>query len=362
MIMYKKNQSIYIALFLAVFLCFSCDSKDDDRVSNDAIIYLTVMDENDSPVIEVPGDGETLLKLQAKIPVNADAKYRKVTFRTSNGQFLSSTTNTMYEKTVDANGIAEVFLKVPLNHDPLFLSAEIGADANKYISEQHITLLNVGEIINLDILDNNGNPISSEIRADGNTILTVKATVNFNSNAIGSIKFITSAGNFLGINNANSTVAINGNVATIQLKVPKTVGGVYLRAEALTNSNIFKNGTLPLTRAFADNIILEPSRLSIDSSDDLVIINTYLTRNIGYVSIGSTAQYKAFQLDNNNNEVEVGRFTGLAEAFTNDSSLISSVKFVPDTGDINFTEPIIIRVSARNDNDQEIQRSFILNN
>ncbi|BFM45276.1 hypothetical protein CFS9_39170 [Flavobacterium sp. CFS9] len=359
---YIKKHPIYIALCFAVLVCFSCDSKDDDKASNDAIIHLTVMNQNDSSIAEIPGDGETLLKLQARIPADADDKYRKVTFRASNGQFFSSTNSVVYEKTVNADGMAEAYLKVPLAHGPLFLSAEIGKDSDRYVSEQQITLLNVGEIIDLKILDHNGNPIGNEVKADGNTILTIKATVNYNSNAIGSIKFITSGGSFLGINNANSTVAINDKIATIQLKVPKTVGNIYIRGEAATNANIFKNGTLQLTRAFADNIILEPNRLSIDSSDDLVSINTYLTRNIGYVSTGSTAQYKAFQLDSNNNQVEIGRFTGLASAYTDDNGQITSVKFVPDTGDINFTEPIIIKVTTRNDSNQEIYRSFILNN
>lgn len=357
-----KIYPIYIVLFVAIIMCFSCDDKDNDIISNDAIINLTILDENDSQVSEVPGDGETILKLQAKIPANADDKYRKVTFRTSKGQFLSSTTNGIYEKTVNAEGIAEAYIKVPLDHGPLFFSAEIGSATDKYISEKRITLVNVGQIINLEILDYNANPIIGEIKADGNTILTVKATVNFNADAIGFVKFITSGGSFLGINNTNNTVAINNNVAIIQFKVPKSVGVVYLRAEAVTNSNIFKDSSLPLTRAYADNIILEPSTLSIDSPDDLVTINTYLTRNIGNVSTGTAAQYMAFQLDSNNNEVAVGRFTGLTGAYTNENSQITSVKFVPDTGNIDFAEPIIIKVTTRNDNNQEVLQSFTLNN
>ncbi|MFH6991854.1 hypothetical protein [Flavobacterium sp. FlaQc-48] len=357
----RNNSSFCVVLFLGLIMCFSCDDKDNATISHDEIINLTVLDKNNLQVSEIAGDGETLIKLQAKIPSKADPKYKKITFKASKGQFLSSTSNTTYEKAVDANGMAEVYLKLPLEHGPLFLSAEIGTDSDKYIAEKRITLLNVGQIINLEILDQNTNPITADIKADGTTIVTVKATVNFNSDAIGSIRFITSAGTFSGISIDNNIVAINNNVATIQLKLPKSIGVIYLRAEAATNSNIFKNVNLSLTRAFADNIILEPSVLSIDSKDDLVTINTYLTRNIGSVSIGTTAQYKAFQLDTNNNEVEVGRFSGLLEGYTNDNSQISSVKFVPDTGDIDFAKPIIIKVSTRNDNNQEILRSFILN-
>lgn len=360
MIIYKQFRLGHFVsgLFLAVMLCSSCD-EDNTKVPNDAIIVLEVFDENNMRVTELAGDGQTLLKLQAKIPRDADDKYRKVIFRTSKGQFMSTTSQGTYEKNVNADGLAEVYLKVPLDHGALFLSAEIGSDSDKYFSEKNITLTDVGQIIYLEIQDQNGNPVSSEIKADGNTILTVKATVKFNGDTIKSIKFLASDGKFLTLNGDSNIVTTNNNVATIQYKVPKKAGEIYLRVEASDNANIYQNSNVLLARAFADHIILEPSTLSIDSPDDLVTVNTLLKRDNGYVSIGTPAHYQAFQSNSNGNEIIVGRFTGLAEANTNENDQIT-VKFIPDTGNIDFEQPIMIKVTTRNDNNVELSQSFIL--
>lgn len=363
MIVYKQFRWGFSLLLLLIgaVICNSCD-EDDPQVLNDKIILLEVIDEAGQPLTELLGDGQTLLKLKAKIPNDSDNKYRKVTFKASKGQFMATSTTGEYQKVVNADGIAEVYLKVPLDHGPLFLSAEIGSDSDKYFSEKQVTLIDVGQVITLQILDSSGNPVSGGIRADGNTMLTLKATVNFNTDAITSIKFTASAGSFSSIGVQNNTVATSGNVATIQFKVPKTAGDVYFKAEVPTNANVSQSSTLTLGRAYADQLFLEPSTLLIDSPDDQVTVSTHLVRDIGYVSTGTSAGYAAFQTDGSGNEIVVGRFIGLAEAKTDEHGQITSVKFVPDTGDIDFGREITIRVTTRNDSNQEIFKSFILNN
>ncbi|KQX00775.1 hypothetical protein [Flavobacterium sp. Root420] len=359
---YKQFSTGYfvVILFLASMFCISCD-EEHTKISNDSIIVLDVFDQNNKQISELAGDGETLLKLQARIAPEADDKYRKVIFKISKGQFMSTASGTQFEKIVDNNGIAEVYVKVPLDSGPLYLSAEIGSDSDKYISEKQIKLIDPGQIIKLEILDQNSTPISGEIKADATTILTLKATVDLNADAIGSIKFSASGGTFLGVNNESNTVVIKNKVAIIQYKVSKSVGELYLQASASTKSNIFLNKTMLLSRAFADHLILEPNTLSIDSADDQVQVKTYLTRDIGKVSTGTAVYYKAFQADANGIEFEVGRFTGLAEATTNDNGQITSVSFVSDTGDVDFNKSIIIRVSTKNDKNEMISQSVTLN-
>jgi hypothetical protein len=362
----KMYTKIRITCF--AFLCLTslvssgCDDKEEDKISNDAIISLFVMDQNDLPLTEVAGDGQTLIKLRAVIPRNAADKFRKVTFRASKGQFVASTNNTTYEKKVNADGIVEVFLKIPLDHGKLSLSAEIGADSQKYFSERDVMMIDVGQVITIEALDVIANPLSGAIRADGNTVLTIKATVNFNPDAIGFIKFQNSAGNFLGIGNESNVVTVSQGLAIIQYKVPRNVGQVYIRAESSTNSSLGQNLTLTLSRANPDAIVLEPSALSVDSADDQVSINTFLTRDIGHVSIGSTVEYVAKQMSDNNIEVVVGRFIGLASAYSDDTGQITSVKFLSDTGDVDFDKPIAITVSTFDDGNHPVVASFLLNN
>jgi len=346
---------------ISVVLLGACENNNDDRVPNEGIISLSIMNSDGKEVSEIAGDGEAVIRLLAKIPKNADDTFRKITFKASKGQFLASTSG-VYEKTSNYEGIAEAYLKVPLDHGPLFLSAEIGTDSKKYFDEKQLTLLDVGEIIQLEILDKNSNPVTGTVRADGEIVLTLRATVSHNSDAINAIKFSKSDGSFLGLGGDSNIIQITNKVAVIQFKVSKNVGSVYLKAEASSNSNILSSGSVELTRAYADDIIVEPDVLKIDEENSTVIIKTYLVRDTGYVSTGTSAQFDAYQLDKDNIHVPVGRFTGLPGAITNENGVIDGVSFRGDTGNIDFARPIFIKISSRDDDNIKIENIFTLNN
>ena len=350
-------------LYLIICLFFSaCTGIVNEDVELEDVISFAVLDQNDNPIEEVIGDGQTIIKLRAIIPSDADISFRKVTFKKSDGQFTGIAGDTG-EITANADGIAEVSLDVPLDDGILFLSAEVTDTKEVFKVEKQINLISVNQVIDLAVLDAQGQPITGTVRADGTTLLTLRATVNFNQENFNQIKFEKSEGTFVGVNANNGLELTNdNNQATITFKVPETIGRIFFRASAVSNTEILKDTFIDLERANADGIIIEPSTLTINPNQPIQI-TTYLTRTVGNVSIGTPAEFKAFQLNSSNEEIEVGRFTGEQNANTsNASGIISSVSFLADTNDfIDTAAPVFIRVSTETDTGTIISETITLN-
>lgn len=353
----------FIIYFRAIFLIglfgfayTSCQS--DDPVPNDEIINLKVFNESNEEISQAVGDGEGIITLEVTIPDNAGDSYKTVTFKKSAGQFIGSADATIV-KPIDNDGKARVDLKLPLGNEPLLLSAEIGSSTTKlFIDEEVISLISIDQIIKLSALDAQGQAISGTIRADGSTILLLKATVLNNTTAFNQIVFNASNGVFQSNNSLQVTKGTNSeHEVIVSYKVPKDVGPLFFSAAVGANSQYYDELNLTLERAHADALIIEPSLVSMDAVQGNSL-KVYLTRNVGYVSTGTPATFQAFQ-SIDGAEVNVGRFTGLATAATNVNGEIT-ITFYADTNDITEEIPVTIRVTTQTDTGIEIVKEINL--
>lgn len=344
----------YIGLFA------SCEDNTDALIPNNEIIELIILDpSSETELSETMGDGETSIMLRVQIPPNAAEKYKSVKFTASDGRFINDSNE--YSKRSNFEGITISFLTVPLKSGPLYLSAQIGENTEIFYDEKIINLVDIGNVLEFEILDNSFKHIPSNMKADGTTILSLKVRANHFVDNLGSIEFWVSDGEFIG--SGSSSIAFNtNNEAIIKYKVPQSTGEIYFTAKSSENPNIQENAGIKLERAYADHILLEPSSLFVTETDNTINIVTYLLRDEGLVSVGTRVEFQAFQIDSNNKEKTVGRFTGLTEAVTDEKGRISSVNFLADTGDIDFDETIFIMAYTPNDMGDVIEKILVINN
>ena len=358
----KTIKNITHLVLLALFIV-SCEGIEKEVINPDDIILLTILDEDGNEISQnIIGDGHTLITLKAEIPYNADIGFRSITFNKSGGEFvgIDGSTNVVV---VDSKGIATTVLKVPLDSSNLFLSAEVKNEDQIFRDEKMLDLIDVGQVLDFQLLNEQSEPITQPVRADRNTILVLKVKVNYNQETLKKIKFKKSIGSLLSVvgdeDEAIKTID-EDSIAIINYRVPNTVEKVFFSAEVDAYESIFKELDIDLERAYADRIIIEPQLIVMDSTSQNTI-TTYLQRNIGVVSQETSAQFDAFQLDSNNQEKPVGRFTGLANAKTNENGVINNVIFKTDTGNINFDKPILIRVATLNDTGDVINETVMIN-
>jgi hypothetical protein len=107
--------------YIIILLCAtSCAYPSTDEISDDDILKLSVISTNKS----LPADGSSIIELNAIIPSNADDSKRTVTFSTSDGVFVSTSTKTDQQK-ADITGKAISQLKSTLTPAIIFISAEL---------------------------------------------------------------------------------------------------------------------------------------------------------------------------------------------------------------------------------------------
>lgn len=350
-------------LGLLTYTCLftSCHDNTDSLIPpNNEIIELIILDpSSETELSETMGDGETNIMLKVQIPHNAADKYKSVKFTASEGKFSNDSGE--YIKRTNSEGIAISYLTVPLKSGPLYLSAQIGENTDIFYDEKIIDLVDIGNVLEFEILDNSFQPIPSNMKADGTTILSLKVMANHFVDNLGSIEFWVSDGEIIG--SGSSSIAFNSNnEAIIKYKVPQSTGEIYFTAKSSENPNIQENAGIKLERAYADHILLEPNSLFVTETDNTINIITYLLRDEGLVSVGTRVGFQAFQIDSNNQEKTVGRFTGLTEAVTDEKGIISSVNFLADTGDIDFDNPIFIKAITTNDTGEIIEKFLAINN
>ncbi|WP_132065859.1 hypothetical protein [Aquimarina spinulae] len=349
----KLFTKINIFLFYC-FLFLSCNGIDSETFSPDEIIKLEVLDFDETQTIdEALGDGETIIKLKAKIPSNS--AFKTVKFESTGGTF--TLTGTMsHEKTVDSEGYSQVNLRLPLDNQLVSLTAYINNDNETFSSTKSIDLIGVDEVVTLSLLNNMANTITDPIRADGVTIVKLKATINHNRNVFNQVTFTTSMGDLQGTSPVNTD---EQNNAYIDVIVPKSVQKLYFSARVGSSNNYFDNKELILVPSHPDFILIEPSMVSmpLNSSNP---IDIFLKKNIGFVSLNSTISIRSYQISDDNSEVEVGRFTGLSNASSDSNGLIKVV-FKTDTNDINDSKSIFIEVISTNDFGEPINSTIEIN-
>jgi hypothetical protein len=349
----------YFIAFLCIVSLISCNGIDQEIVPEEDIIELKVLNFLGDTEISEPliGDGETIITLRAIIP--AESAQRTITFKASNGATFVGIGENESTDLTNSEGIAETNLKLPLSGNPVYLSAEVTEGENTYISEKIIELIHVNNLISFELFDSEGNALPDIIRADGNFLINLKATVHFNQNEFNLVTFENSNGEFQNLSNENAQVNIDeNNIASIDLKVPKVAERLYLKAKIGSNSIYFKEENIDLSKAFPDNIFIEPEKILMQENDSNSL-DIFLTRENGYVSQDVEAIPFAFQIINGQ-EQEVGRFTGLENSATDLEGKIN-VTFKTDTGNFDNTLPIHIRVSARNDNNETLLTEVMIN-
>ncbi|GAA0722216.1 hypothetical protein GCM10009430_24400 [Aquimarina litoralis] len=325
----------------------SCDDTDEETINPSDIIELQILDTDGSNLPDsIISDGETIVVLQAQIPANADEGFRTVTFKKTGGEFIGIDADSGV-RTVDSDGIAKIELKVPLNEEILFLSAEIGSDANIFKREVTLNLVPITDIITLRLLNTEGDLVNTGVKADGYSSIFLEASIDERLSSIEQVQFTSSGGVFQGISAEEAIKTLDDtNRVVIELVVPIHVNQLFFKAQVKDQNTFFDEQQIQLERAYADQIIIEPNNvlMALNAENE---ISVFLRRNLGSVSAGASVDFEAFQVLDGE-EKPVGRFTGLSEAISDANGKLKAV-FKTDTGDIDETEPIIIRVSTLND-------------
>ena len=336
-----------VLILLCLLALYSCNGIDQETINQDDIIRIIILDANGIEISDAIGDGETIITLEAKIPSNADDDFQTVTFASSAGEFVG-VGNTSSQVNVNEEGIARAFLKLPLDDGELFLSAQVGANSNLFKAESSITLMSVNEVIKLRFLDLSGAELNEIPRGDGTTIIQLEGSILVNQDQLSSIKFTSSTGTFQVTNQTEQQKNTdNEGKAIVNFIIPQSEGPVFFTATTISTPSYVDENNLVFERAYPDNLFVEPSSITMNTTDPNGIM-VFLSRNTGHVSVGTSVNFEAFQILSGA-ETPVGRFTGLANAVTNSQEQIT-VNFYADTGDIDLSLPVKIRVSAINDN------------
>ncbi|QMU30518.1 hypothetical protein [Adhaeribacter radiodurans] len=298
---------------------------------------------------KLKADGLTKVKLIASVPKQSGEANRTVEFNTSAGTFDVAGENKknkeIYATLVnenDATFTATTFLTLDTTPGNYIISANIKNQAS-YKVEQILNVLplSVNDILNISFEPN------ATIRADGLTTFKVISTLT--NTPAKSVIITTSAGEIQDSETPNSKtleVSQEGR-AEANIQVGTEVKN-YLITAKLPNSSTSLTKTIALERAYPDNMIIEPASTIIDPSGNAVSIDIYLKRERGKVSEGTSLNsIKAYQQPTAQENVSVGRFTGVSN--TSDSNGKLTVQFAADSGNLIKDKPIIIEVSSRKD-------------
>jgi len=344
----------YRLWIIVVIIFCSCNGIDEDPTDPNSIISIQAKNSLQQLITSIQGDGETVITIEATISEDADTKFREVTFTTSNGSFVASGQKST-KKRVNNLGVVSIDLKLPFSDEDLYITATIGSGDEIFMAEKSINLLKVESVINLEVLDLNGQPLSEELRADMITQLILKGSILKNKEVFKSIMFTTSDGMF---SNQKKSILVESNsnsVATTNLTIPQTVGTIIISAQIIDNVRYNDELKQSLKRTHADMLNIEPQKLKI-GLDESVEVSVFLSRRTGKVSLNTAVYFKALQLSNNK---EVGRFTGIQNARSDLNGLVK-VNFHSDTGDFNANGEIRIEAATLNDNLDTIRESIDL--
>lgn len=351
---YIHKHSIWMLLLLLVW---SCDGIDDSPVNADAIIQLRILDQNEQVLTSAIGDGETTIVLEAKIPTNATSDFQTITFKSSAGDFIGIGSTT-HQVPADSEGYAYATLRLPLDDNELFVSAEIGTDNNLYKAESSIDLIDPGAVIAIRLLELSGTALTEIPKADGTRIIQVEGQILHAQDALNNIQFIASSGAFQVTNNTSIEKPTNTDgIATVSFVIPQSTSPVFFTAKTVSTPVYQTETNLTLAHAYADGLFIEPNSITMNTNDPNTI-NVFLNRTEGKVSLDTPAVFEAFQTIDGT-ETPVGRFTGLSNALSNADEALSA-NFYADTNDIVPDVPVTIRVSITNDAGQTVSTTVDL--
>ena len=198
------------------------------------------------------------------------------------------------------------------------------------------------------------------VRADGASIIRLSLDKTIEIKKDLKIFFQSSKGILL-----NPEVSFEQNKAVCLLKVDQDTGTYFIKATVKDGSEVKLEKTINfvLRPAFPDSISLEPDRLTFNFSDNKqVSVTTYLLRNIGLVTKGRTATFRAYQIGIlPTDTIAVGRFTGLFNNFSGvDGKLQTNVQFFSDVPGIDSNKIVYIRGHSNNDAGARVSAALAL--
>jgi hypothetical protein len=341
---------IKYALFLLVIPFFiGCDDYYNEDFSTDDFIKLDISDTAD-----LKADGQSLITLTATLLDELDNDFKKVTFSTTEGEFVGLGLNTDKKsiiKYADEMNNASVLLQLGTKPGVFYVSASISKDNIVYLQEGSVFLgeLDVDDIISVEII----NP--SHLVADG--ISTVQYQIKVTNNPAETVS-VESNLPLEGQNNVFSL--INGNV-NINQTIANESKEYYLKV-TISDPNVYKRYSFVPTWSYPEDIICEPSVYQIDTNDNStnVLLKTYLVKDIGKVTKGSLVEYKAFQLDDSNQPIYFDTFSGLQSAKTDINGSIEGVTLIVYKSQLLFDRPIIIKLKTLVDSVNYVEKEIQL--
>jgi hypothetical protein len=344
-------------LIPVIFLLVACSGLENEIVSPNDIIELTVLDAKTKEEITNPliSDGTQEVLLRVKIPKEAEGQFQTVLFKSSKGSF-QGVQNLIDKKKVNTDGVAEAFFKVPYTSERIFFSAEI--DQTTYFSEKSIEVKAKEGILILEIGDETGIYL-----ADGESKVEINAILNSISNDFEYIIFESIGGTFNSAEPAKIELRLNSNKRVkTSVTISNRPGSLYVTGKLKGFDSFSAEKVITIHRAFPDEIFIEPSSIALDSIGS-TLIETYLKREIGSVSLNTKVEFSAFQLDSiSKQEINVGRFTGLHNALSDDLGKVS-VTFYSDQNIYSYNQPIFIKASCfRQDNSLAAESKILVLN
>lgn len=358
-----KRFSKLIAVVFSLTYLLACE-KNLEEVSS-PVIKLTA---SVPPTAEA--DGRSAYRFTANISPLAGENYKTITFRCSGGTFADSDSATLQTVRANERGEAVSDWIVPQTGGEYYVSASIGGGNSTFEDRVKVVLKDtipdtipvvvvpppvpdVPDTITIAVLG------SDTVRANGVSLLRINLAL------LNSTEKQLQVSNSAGTLSDGTTVATALKPVTIQLdsnrrgeaflRVGNRVEPYFIRANSVANPTTFRLISFTPLRANPDRLFLEADSTYLQPNSQ-TIINVFLTRNTGQVSINTPIEFEAYQ-DIDSVRRSLPLLKNIANGFSNEQGR-ASVVFVADTNVATRAKPVIIRASAVNDRGQAISKEI----
>jgi hypothetical protein len=309
----------------------------------------------DTTVSVFPANGSIILPLKVMLPADVKEEFKVVSFSVSDakgGTFVGNESDNANIK-AGSDGIARTYFKIGTVPGSYIISAQVKSGSIVYRANQ--LKIDLTGFAASDLL-----VLSAEQQqppADGLTTFKVFVDSKFPTDK--KVKLTTSLGSFL-----NSTTPKEINIDLDQQGKGFALFKISneLAAHVITGS--FTQGAVATivvnpTVSYPESIYVESTKLYADTSGQPTVLNVFLRKGVGKVSVGRPVQLSAYQLINGA-KVSVGRFTGLANAVADAEGNVPAVSFFADTKDVDLTQPISIEVTTNKSANEQITTKIVL--
>lgn len=199
---------------------------------------------------------------------------------------------------------------------------------------------------------------TANVKADGVSIFTL--SVSIPPNSAEKFKKIIFSATTLGTFITSSTQTVDtGGKATVKIRVGID-SGYHLLSASIDGSTIKKDITYFINPARADSLLVDANKSFADTLPGMPTeFTVYYKRMTGLVSKGSLIEARAFQVRNVTDTIPVGRIENLSNKKT-DATGVIKFNYYTDTRDIDNTKLVTVEVSAWNDANTKIKKSYLL--